>query len=408
MTPPVDPKLRAQWDLMHELRDSPKLLQEVAGARGSELALQKQLRRRYSDRLVSAAFSLCELRRLGAAKFTRASEMWFDRQGFEQATSEAVAGHKAKRFQGSVLDLCCGIGADSLALAQHSIVTAVDSNPIACLRTIWNAEVYSVASRIETRTGDANEAKLSDSLVHIDPDRRSRSAARSIRVEDYEPGLDFLRRLCRTARGGAIKLSPAANFGGKFRDVEIELVSLAGECKEATVWFGELRGEESWRATVLPSVETLAGEPLDESTDLSRPLRYVFDPDPAVVRAGLVDLLAARFGLFRLDAAEEYLTGDEPASTGFLHAFEIVAELPNSAAEIRRYFRGADFGQVEIKCRHIPVDATAVRRKLELSGSQPAVLIFARISGKARVLVCRRVEKKTRRQGERETRSTGY
>src|SRR5262245_50824846 len=136
MTPPVDPRLRAQWDLMHELRDSPRLLEIVAAAEGSELALQKRLRREYSDRLVSAAFSLCELRRRAAAKFTRGAEMWFDRRGLEQATSGAVARHKSKRFQGNVLDLCCGIGGDSIALAEHCVVTAVDSNPIACLRTM--------------------------------------------------------------------------------------------------------------------------------------------------------------------------------------------------------------------------------------------------------------------------------
>src|SRR5690349_9204285 len=97
LTPPADRALRAQWDLMHELRDSPELLQEVAESHGSELALQKQLRRKFADRLVSAAFSLCELRRRAAEKFSRASEMWFDRQGLEQATSEAVARHKARR-----------------------------------------------------------------------------------------------------------------------------------------------------------------------------------------------------------------------------------------------------------------------------------------------------------------------
>lgn len=391
LTPPEDPALRAEWDLLHRLRDSPRLLQIVAESNTGELALQKQLRREYSDRLVSAAFSLCELRRRGAAKFSRASEMWFDRKGLEQATAEPVARHKACRFTKPVVDLCCGIGGDSIALAEHCTVTAVDSNPIACLRTLWNAEAYGVAQRLTTRVANAREMEPGDALVHIDPDRRARSSARSVHLEDYEPDLDYLRQLCRKGRGGAIKLSPASNFGGKFRDVEIELVSLEGECKEATVWFGELRGSDSWRATVIPSGETLSGEPLAESADLSAPLGFVFDPDPAVVRAGLVDALAARFGLCRLDTAEEYLTADKIVSTDFLQAFEVLANLPNNSSEIRQYFRTGEFGQVEIKCRHIPIDAAVVRRKLELNGDRPAALIFARIAGRARALVCRRV-----------------
>jgi hypothetical protein len=228
-------------------------------------------------------------------------------------------------------------------------------------------------------------------LVHIDPDRRAQAAGRAVRVEDYVPGLEFLQHMAGTVRGGAIKLSPASNFGGKFVDVEIELVSLHGECKEATIWFGELRGSESWRATVLPSGETLTGEPLDDAAEICLPRQFVYDPDPAVVRAGLVDAAAMRLGLARLDAAEEYLTGAECVSTDLAQVFEIVAELPNNPAEIRAYFRMSDFGQVEIKCRHIPIDADGIRRRLPLPGNQPAVLIFARLAGKSRALVCRRV-----------------
>ena len=392
MTPPSPGSAaRDEWDLLHELRESPRLLQIVGQSTGNELAIQKQLRREYSDRLVRGAFALCELRRRGAAKFSRASEMWFDRQGLEQATSEPVARHKAGRFSGEVLDLCSGIGGDSLALAQSCTVTAVDSNPVAGLRTQWNAAAYDVAPRVTFECRDVSTIDFRATLVHIDPDRRAQAAGRAVRVEDYVPGLDFLQRLARDGCGGAIKLGPASNFGGKFRDVEIELVSLDGECKEATVWFGDLRGNQSWRATVLPSGESLAAEPLEFAAELSMPLRYVSDPDPAVVRSGLVDAVAAKLGLGRLDAAEEYLTGQVPIQSGLVQAFEVLAELPNNASEIRKYFRASDFGQVEIKCRHIPIEAESIRRHLPLPGDQPGVLIFARVAGKARALVCRRV-----------------
>jgi len=391
MTPPADPPAREEWDVLHELRGAPQLLCTVAQARGNELSLQTQLRREYPDRLVRAAFALCDLRRKGAAKFSRAAEMWFDRQGLEQATSEAVARHKAQRFSGRVYDLCCGIGGDALALAGRCEVTAIDLDPIACLRTRWNAEVYGVQPHLAVECGDAAAIDPRDALVHIDPDRRAQSAGRAVRVEDYVPPLETLQRLTATARGGAVKLSPASNFGGKFRDVEIELVSLHGECKEATIWFGELRGRESWRATALPSGETIAAEPLDFTAEISPPLQYIYDPDPAVVRSGLVDAAAVRLGLSRLDAAEEYLTGTERVATGFAQPFELLAELSNNDTEIRAFFRQSDFGQVEIKCRHVAIDVERIRRRLPLPGKQPAVLIYARLAGKSRALVCRRV-----------------
>jgi hypothetical protein len=125
---------------------------------------------------------------------------------------------------------------------------------------------------------------------------------------------------------------------------------------------------------------------------LSPPRGVLFDPDPAVVRAGLVDAAAERLGLSRLDAEEEYLTGDAPVSSPFVESFEILAELPNSLPDIRRYFRDSHFGSLEIKCRHIQIDIEKVRQKVQLPGEEPGVLIFARIAGKSRALVCRRTQ----------------
>ena len=85
-----------------------------------------------------------------------------------------------------------------------------------------------------------------------------------------------------------------------------------------------------------------------------------------------------------MDDEEEYLTGNEPLDSPFVRPFEVVAELPNNEREIRRYFRGAGIGRLEIKCRRIPIDVEAVRRKLPLEGEAAAVLLFARIKDRAR------------------------
>jgi hypothetical protein len=168
-------------------------------------------------------------------------------------------------------------------------------------------------------------------------------------------------------------------------------VSLDGECKEATVWFGELAGATAWRATALPNGATLTGDPLAAVVDFSEPLRYVFDPDPAVVRAGLVDVLAEHLDVHRLDAAEEYLTSDREIASPFVRGFEVLANLPNNDRAVRDFFRGSNFGDVEIKCRHIPIHADAIRRKLPLPGTTRGTLIFARVSGKSRAIVCQRL-----------------
>ena len=350
------------------------------------------MRKSYPDDLVRLGLLVHQLRLRAGGKFTRADRMWFDRVGLEQATAEAVARHKALRFpEGEcVWDLCCGIGSDAIALARRCTVTAVDLHPSACLRTIWNAEVYEIAERIEIRLDDVAAMPSPENLIHLDPDRRAMKTGRANRLEEYVPGIDVLRRLMADCPGGAIKLGPASNFGGKFPQAEIELISLAGECKEATVWFGSLAGTEPFRATVLPSGESLAGHPLSVEVPVVPLQAYLYDPDPAVVRSGLVDLCADRLGLSRLDAAEEYLTADSFVDSPFAAPFRVLAELPNNERELRRYLRESPFGSYEIKCRHIPTAAETLRKRLPISGREPATLFLARLAGQARWIVAQR------------------
>ena len=376
--------------LLRAMRETPEVFEAIKAGPQEELSLQKQLRDAYADELVRAALSLHELRQRAEAKFQRADRMWFDRVGLEQATSEAVARHKAGRFAGRVDDLCCGIGGDTLALADHCTVRSVDRRESLALMTVWNSEVYGVADSVQTVVGDAASFLKGAHLVHIDPDRRSGSR-RSVRIEDYQPGLDQMCRLIDSRPGGAIKLSPASNFGGKFPDCEIELVSVRGECKEAIVWFGSLAGELPWRASVLPDGASISGEPLSVDGEVRSLCGVIYDPDPAVVRSGLLDVVAAELGLDRIDLHEEYLSSETEIDSPFVTPFRILADLPNSEKQVRRYFRDHSFGSVEIKCRRIPVDVESMRRKLTLAGKEPITLIFARVNGRSRALVCRRV-----------------
>jgi len=377
----------SEWDALCRLRDTPQLLQAIEESKDADLALQKKLRKDFPDELVRMGMTLVACRRKAAGKYADSANLWFDRVGMEQGTHEAIARHKAQRFSGTVWDLCSGIGADSAAIARTCEVIGVDLNPANALRASWNAQVW--GSRPNFIIADVMQLSLGDPLVHIDPDRRQTGGKRGVKIEDYHPGPEFLSSLT-TGRGGAIKLSPAANFGGKFDDSEIELVSWKGECKEATVWFGELAGEAPYRATILPANATLAGDPLEHLAAVTPLESYLYDPDPAVVRAGLVDLLAETEGFGRLDSSEEYLSNDNPIESPFVERFRVVADLPNQPRAIRDFFRNSHYGQLEIKCRHIPLDVEKLRREIPLPGDNPGVLIMARLQGKSRAIIAER------------------
>lgn len=97
------------------------------------LPLLARYREDYPVELLRAAVDLTRLRRKAAGKFACAAEMFFTRDTLEMASAEVVAAYTARRFAGlpNVLDLCCGIGGDTLALAAAAgHVIAVDRSPL--------------------------------------------------------------------------------------------------------------------------------------------------------------------------------------------------------------------------------------------------------------------------------------
>jgi len=386
---------KIEIELLDFLQEHPDLFEELKTSTMSEMERQNSLRKRFTSDQARALLALHDVRQRAATKFSRADEMWFHRTGMEQSTSEAVARHKAKRFQNGavseVVDLCSGIGMDSIALAENGLtVTAVDQSELSAEYLKRNAAVYGVADQITTCIADVNEFDVVEKIIHIDPDRRA-GRQRAIRLEDYTPPLEYLQRLTEKSPGGAIKLSPASNFGGKFLGCEVELISLHGECKEATIWYGSLRSESDFTVTILPTGFTVTGDPWLARAPITPLGSYIYDPDPALVRAGLIDVYCEQAGLSRLDDAEEYLTSDEPVSSPAVACFEVLADLPNNDKAVRKYLRGQSFGQMEIKCRHVPVNADQYRKKLPLNGTDPGVLIIARVQGKTRTILAKRI-----------------
>jgi SAM-dependent methyltransferase len=373
------------------------LLAEVAWVKRPTPADLSRWRRSHSVEDVSAALRLTDSRRRGVTKFVRSERMWFEPVGLEQATAEPVARHKAARFIGGlVFDICCGVGGDSLALAESARgVVAVDLDQGMTRRTRWNAEIYGVGHRVAPVVARAEDLAIPDEcLVHVDPDRRAGTSARARKVDHYAPGLDFLTALTGRPRGGAIKLSPASDFESAFGclPVEIELTSLGGECKEATVWFGEL-AEVRRRATCLPEAATWTDRDAPDVAPLAipdGPLDWVFDPDPTLGRAGLLDGFASAHGLARVAPGCDFLTGPTRVDSPFLTAFEVDDTLPLDLKRLRRVVADRSLGPLEIKTRGLDLRPEDVRKILRPDGPNPATLLLVGGRGPSLAIVARR------------------
>lgn len=142
---------------------------------GEALRLGTELRADYPAELVAAALAQHELRIAAQAKFSRAMQMFFTRDGLEQASGEVVARHRRGRYPaGQLADLCCGIGGDLIALAAGHQVRAVDADPVHLRMAEANAAVYGVAGQVRFEHRDVRDTDLSGvPAAFIDPARRT-------------------------------------------------------------------------------------------------------------------------------------------------------------------------------------------------------------------------------------------
>ena len=72
-----------ECELMRQLRSSELIFELLRESAGSELQIQKQLRRKFPKDVVRAAMTLHQLRQKAAEKFSLAATMWLDRKGLQ-------------------------------------------------------------------------------------------------------------------------------------------------------------------------------------------------------------------------------------------------------------------------------------------------------------------------------------
>lgn len=358
---------------------------------GLELQLVEKLRRRYDATLVSAAVTQASLRHRGVAKFgVDAERMYFTPDGLEQATRTTVGSHRAARIAGtlpgaSVVDLGCGIGGDLISAARAGLrVTGVERDPETAATARANLAALDLAG--EVVVGDAESTDVTPyDVVFADPARRA-DGRRVFDHNAYSPPWSFVTELLQ--RTACVKVAPGIPHDAVPDGVEAEWISDAGEVKEAALWSGALSDGVSRRATLLPGGATVTSAPEAGSGPVGR---YIYEPDGAVVRAGLVTAVAAAVNGWLLDPRIAYVTAAGLTPTPLASAYEVVEELPYKEKALRSWVRTNGIGTLEIKKRGVDLDPAQLRKKLAPKGSASATLIITRVGRDAVAFSCQRV-----------------
>lgn len=387
-------------------------------AAGDLLRAVAVLRREHPAEQVALALQQAQLRRRARTRFADAERMLFTPAGLEQASGDRVARWRARRYGGRkvIADLCCGIGGDTRALAIEHLVVAVDRDPVHAWLAGFNARVRG-RSAPEARTGGPSPGGAVWPVVgevpaltprvetaFLDPGRRE-GGRRTRSLSAMSPPLSAVTELAARIPNLGVKLSPALDerelhAGLGALPYELEFLSDGGECKEAVLWLGDLR-HGARRASRVDAGVTIAVEPQRPAVPVGPVGAYLFEPDPAAIRAGAVEGLAAAHGLWKLDEAIAYLVGDHAIASPWLTRYRVREALPFSLKPLRAALRARGVADVVVKKRGSAVDPQELRRRLLAgqSGAGSAVVILTRHRG-AHVALVAEVDRGASGKGE--------
>lgn len=371
------------------------------------MAVNQELRKAgHPAELVAAVLTQSRLRTRAEAKFGEfARQMLFTQAGLEQATRLNVAARHAERFAKAgishVADLGCGLGADSMAMASMDInVTAVEMDETTAACATINLMPFPHAKVLHS---DATSVDL-DGVdgVWLDPARRTTSTSGTKRIWDpeaFSPPLSFVEGLAATGRAVGVKMGPGMPHESVPAGCEAQWVSVGGDVTEVTLWFNAVARPGVRRAALVigpqGAAEITSGEDFDAGPAAAvGPVEgFLYEPDGAVIRAGLVADVAGMLNGHLVDEHIAYICAPELRDTPFARAYRVLDVMPYNVKALKAWVKANGIGVLDIKKRGTAVTPEELRKQLlpgkaagKAGKPKTATLVLTRI-GEERVAV---------------------
>ena len=313
----------------------------------------------------------------------------------EQSSGERTASYKTSLLSGEkIIDLSGGLGVDSMSLARvFQDVVYCERDSLLCAVVEPNLKVSGI-NNVEVKNGDsvsmlAEYPDNSFDWIYVDPARREQGQ-RSIALEAASPDVVACHNLLlQKAPKVCIKASPALEIGGLKKLLPalhtIVVVSVDRECKEILLLLE--RASSSDRPVQVKAVCLNAdSEEITEVVgggDTPRVVavavkEYLYEPDPAIIKARLSAVLARGSDLEFVNKSVDYLTADRKIDSFPGRTFQVVECVPYKPKSFRAFLEHRAIAGASIQRRDFPLSAEELRKKYRLLESERAFLFFTK------------------------------
>ena len=395
----------------------PLLIQQHAHDDVQQLALQRNRFPQLSDADFRFLLQQVEGRQRTREKLPILSALpdwWFPvRLSCEQCSSEATARYKAQLVGlcHRLIDLTAGYGIDTFHLAEGmQEAHYVERNAELCAIAEHNFSLYRPHIQVHNTTAESflsnlqypishsqypiSNSAASNTLIYLDPARRSQSGGKVFRIEDCEPNvIDLLPTLRKHAASIMIKFSPMLDITAALRalgtDWDTHIVAVNNEVKEVLLVTGtgmmhavNIRDMHTDRFFFSPADEKQAQ--LTIATDIQQ---YIYEPNAAIIKAGAFRLISERYGVQKLDINTHLYTSNTCLSDFPGRIWEVVdAEIKDPKKQLLKDVR------YSIISRNYPLTPEAIRKKYKLKDGDECYLLAARHQGKPLLISAKRIK----------------
>ncbi|MCF4101628.1 class I SAM-dependent methyltransferase [Gillisia sp. M10.2A] len=305
----------------------------------------------------------------------------------EQTSSEITANYKASLVEGDkLIDLTGGFGIDSYFFSkQVKEVIHCEMNPELSAIAAYNFEELG-ATNITCKTGDSieilKEIEPPFDWIYIDPSRRDDYGGKVFLLEQCTPNVpELLFLFFRKATNIMVKTSPLLDIKSGINELkyvnEIHIVAVNQDVKEL-VWLLNKKASSKIKIKTIDfqKKETQVFETYysqhQSDLPLSAPQKYLYEPNPAIMKSGMFRELAIKTGTFKLHPNSHLYTSEEiKAFPG--RAFVITDILNYNKKILKKRFK---FKKANITTRNFPRSVAELRKELKINDGGSDYLFF--------------------------------
>ncbi|PTX43041.1 hypothetical protein C8P64_1567 [Christiangramia gaetbulicola] len=321
----------------------------------------------------------------------------------EQTSSEVTAIYKASLIKGeSGIDITGGLGIDSYFISKNfDEFHYCELNEELAEVAQHNFQVLK-ADNIVVHPGDGlkvlNEFKKNFDWVYTDPARRDDHGGKVYKFEDCEPNIPkHLKMIFQNSGNLLVKSSPILDITAGIQELrfvkEVHIIAVRNEVKEL-LWIlnKELSGTPVIKTMnfEIERIQELSGRFEKSKTEVkySSPKAYLYEPNAAIMKSGLFDLVSEKTGTQKLHQHSHLYTSEELKDFPG-RSFKIIDIKEFKLSELKRYFKSK---KANITTRNFPETVENIRKKFKIKeGGNDYIFFTTNMRNEKIVIFCNKV-----------------